>query len=130
VGREKPRRPILKTRYSPDPKKALAVLKAWMDQHELGPEATRRVGCSLFGFWGVCTQKRCRRALMCSGDPYACFQRYWPHVPEEAKVRYRAMIRAAQAGLGAREIAAAARAAVAGWGAQAGKQQEKPLSRK
>ena len=64
------------------------------------------------------------------GDPYACFQRYWPHVPEEAKVRYRAMIRAAQAGLGAREIAAAARAAVAGWGAQAGKQQEKPLSRK
>ena len=120
----------MKTRYSPDPKKALAVLKAWMDQHELEPEATRRVGCSLFGFWGVCTQKRCRRALMCSGDPYACFQRYWPHVPEEGE----GPLSGHDQGSSGRPRRARARRRSprggSGLGAQAGKQQEKPLSRK
>jgi hypothetical protein len=74
--------------------KALAALKAWQAKHvDPGPEDAKRLLCSLFGFWRVCAHKRCRRALMCSSDPYACFQQFWPHVPEEAKAQYRAMIR-------------------------------------
>jgi hypothetical protein len=95
--------------------KALAALKAWQAQQEPTPEAVRRLTCSLFDFWRFCADKRCRRALMCSGDPFACFQIFWPHVPEEEKVRFRALLTAKKAGGGARELAAAADEAVARW---------------
>jgi hypothetical protein len=97
----------LKTKFrlpaemTPAPK-ALAALKAWQAKHDdPGPDEARRLLCSLFGFWRVCPHKRCRRALLCSSNPYACFHRFWPHVPEEEKVQYRAMIRARQEGVGA-----------------------------
>ena len=96
--------------------KALAALKAWQARHDdPGREEERRLLCSLFGFWRVCARKRCRRALMCSGNPFACFHQFWSHVPEEAKVRYRAMIKAREAGVGARELAAAADGVVTHW---------------
>src|SRR5438132_1505126 len=76
------------------------------------PTTLRRFLCTQFKFWHVCTRKACRRALKCSGDPPACFALWWPHVPEEIKILYRAGIKARCAGLSPREAARVATAEV------------------
>jgi len=76
----------------------------------------RRDQCTRFGFWMVCADKRCRRAKSCEGDPEQCFDRWWPHVPEEMKVYIRAAISAmAEKGMDHAQAHQAAEAEVERW---------------
>jgi len=47
-----------------------------------------------FAFWKLCANRRCRRARRCCGEPRACFDRHLPHVPENARKRVLAELRA------------------------------------
>jgi len=106
----------LKTKHSRHPDKTTAAQKA-QAKRDADPDPTtlRRFLCTQFKFWHVCTRKACRRALKCSGDPHACFALYWPHVPEQIKILYRAGIKARCAGLSPREAARVAIAEVVRW---------------
>jgi hypothetical protein len=84
-------------------------------RHDAEQTEMRRVQCTLFQFWRGCALKRCRRARRCDGDPHACFERWWPLVPEVLKVQYRAAIVALGAGLSPHAAAQAARAEVERW---------------
>jgi hypothetical protein len=107
----------LKTKHSRHPDKTTAAQKEAQAKRDADPDPTtlRRFLCTQFKFWHVCTRKACRRALKCSGDPHACFALWWPHVPEEIKILYRAGIKARCAGLSPREAARVATAEVARW---------------
>ena len=79
-------------------------------------EERRRIQCNRLRFWMVCAAKRCRRAKSCEGDPEQCFDRWWPHMPEEAKVYIRAAIRAmARKGMDKMQARQAAEAEVERW---------------
>ena len=54
---------------------------------------------NLFGYWRVCGEKTCRRGRGCTGDPLACFKRWWPVTPERPKVEFRALIKARRQGM-------------------------------
>lgn len=55
--------------------------------------AHRRTINTNFLFWTVCPDKACARSRACVGaDAKACFERYWPAVPEAMKVELRAYI--------------------------------------
>ena len=54
-------------------------------------------------FWRACPTKRCRRARMCVGDGERCHAIFWPVVPEEAKVFWRAALDAIRDNRGARQ---------------------------
>jgi hypothetical protein len=43
-------------------------------------------------FWRACPTRRCRRARSCVGDDQRCHAIFWPVVPEEAKVFWRAAL--------------------------------------
>ena len=58
-----------------------------------------------FGFWMMCNEKPCARARSCVGETRPCFQRHWPHVPEEPKNWYRAFIKACAGGVSKQEAA-------------------------
>lgn len=62
-------------------------------------EVRRWTVCTWFKFWLVCPKKPCRRARACVGDPTACFERWWRHIPEEHKVQLRATVKARFEGL-------------------------------
>jgi hypothetical protein len=51
-----------------------------------------RVVCNVFRFWWVCEEKLCCRNKKCSGDSVACFNRFWPQVPERMKVAFRTIV--------------------------------------
>jgi hypothetical protein len=40
-------------------------------------ELVTRAQCDVLGSFRLCTNKRCRRARTCSGDPSACLQKLW-----------------------------------------------------
>jgi hypothetical protein len=40
-------------------------------------DLARRGQCDVLGSFRLCTNKRCRRARTCSGDPIACRQKLW-----------------------------------------------------
>ena len=40
-------------------------------------DLARRGQCDVLGSFRLCTNKRCRRARTCSGDPTACHLRLW-----------------------------------------------------
>jgi hypothetical protein len=105
----------LKTKYLKHPDQITAEQKASHAKDAAEDMASMRFVCTLFRFWRVCTQKSCRRALRCSGDAHTCFARWWPHVPEQVKVQFRAKIKARCAGLSPREAVKAAKAEVARW---------------
>jgi hypothetical protein len=70
-----------------------------------------RVSCNLFRFWLVCPNKICRRNKSCRGsDVHACFDRFWPHVPERLKFEFRGMIVAMSDGLSYEEAVRKVRA--------------------
>jgi hypothetical protein len=46
-----------------------------------------------FRFWLTCSHKPCRRMSRCAGDAMACFERWWPVVPEAAKVHTRVFLK-------------------------------------
>jgi hypothetical protein len=66
-------------------------------------------------FWSLCGQPACRRARACVGDAEACFKRFWPLVPEEFKVWFRAGIKARVDGHSPREAAAIGDTEVVRW---------------
>jgi len=49
---------------------------------------------TLFEFWRVCAEPRCRRAHACLGEPNPCFNRHWAMIPEQDKVWFRAAVKA------------------------------------
>ena len=57
-------------------------------------EARRRRFNNIFLFWVACEDGACKRNARCAGDPHACFQRWWPWVPERRKAYYRAYVHA------------------------------------
>ncbi len=73
---------------------------------ELEAAAIRKL-CTLLWFWQFCGSKRCLRAQGCAGGAKECFRRFWPEVPEDAKITIRALIKARNAGLSEHETAAA-----------------------
>jgi hypothetical protein len=77
--------------------------------------AYRRKINTIFLFWTVCPEGPCKRAKRCAGDGEACFQRWWPHVPEECKIELRAFIDGLRRGLTTAEAADAIEAKVAEW---------------
>lgn len=42
-----------------------------------------------FGFWKLCSNRSCRRARRCSGEPLLCLERHLPNVPQNARDRVR-----------------------------------------
>jgi hypothetical protein len=63
----------------------------------------RRI-CNHFRFWLACPNKVCARNESCSGDDaLACFDRFWPLVPERLKFEFRGLILALNDGLTADE---------------------------
>ena len=53
----------------------------------------------MYLFWKVCPQKACRRVARCAGEPQACFEQWWPFVPEREKILFRSFITRSVAGL-------------------------------
>lgn len=81
----------------------------------------RRSMCTAFLFWKACRSKGCRRARGCAGrDPDACFERWWPHLPEEFKVQFRAFMTALKQGLPRADALKAAATETARWRALQG----------
>ena len=74
-------------------------------------ETGKRMFHNMLGFWRVCGKPLCRRNRACTGDVDACFQRFWPLVPEETKEYVRGCIRAAQHTRDPQEIGRAGMAA-------------------
>lgn len=70
-----------------------------------------------FLFWTVCEDKACARARGCAGaEPDACFDRWWPAVPDEMKVQLRAYaVGAGAKGMSREEALAYAQNEVARW---------------
>ena len=83
-------------------------LQIWA-QHD----AHRRKCNTMFRFWKVCPDGACKRAKSCAGNPHACFFRWWPHVPQDFKISFRAIVKAMCAGASAKEAARAGHDAVA-----------------
>jgi hypothetical protein len=42
-----------------------------------------------FGFWRMCSNRSCRRARRCCGEPLLCLERHLPNVPQNARDRVR-----------------------------------------
>jgi hypothetical protein len=62
-------------------------------------EGYRRRMNTRFLFWTVCSDAHCKRAKRCEGDGEACFQRWWPHVPEDFKQEFRLAVQGLHRGL-------------------------------
>lgn len=78
-------------------------------------ETVLREVCSHLHFRKLCGDKACKRADACAGDAEACFAHHWPLVPQEVKMRLRAVIRAGVAGLPRVEIDAQVERELAQW---------------
>ena len=74
---------------------------------------SRRGLCTMLKFRLFCTDQRCKRARKCVGDAGACFDRFWPHVPEDLKNEIRQTIIFVNDGMPLRQAAIEARAFVA-----------------
>ena len=84
-------------------KKQLDAFHAGEEQHA----SAKRKLCSVLFFWQVCGHKKCLRAKACVVDFKDCFDRLWPHVPEEVKITIRTEIKAGVARLSEAETVAA-----------------------
>jgi glycosidase len=69
---------------------------------------SRRWLCTFLRFWRVCADRRCMRARQCAGDVEACFNRFWPHVPEDIKNQIRQTIKFMNDGMPPHQAAVAA----------------------
>ena len=76
----------------------------WSEAFERRRTNALRGMCNLFGFWRACPGKVCGRNTSCSGDARACFDRFWPLVPERVKVEFRVTLKAAHAGGSPEEV--------------------------
>jgi nitrous oxide reductase len=82
---------------------------------ECEDDDTRWVINNALGFWTACPTRRCRRERSCSGDSRRCHAIFWPVVPEEMKVRWRAVLDAKRDGRTARQAGRLAEKAGAEW---------------
>ena len=73
----------------------------------------RRGLCTHLRFWQFCADRRCKRARQCAGDVEACFNHFWPQVPEDIKAEIRQAILFMRDGMPPRQAASEARAFVA-----------------
>lgn len=55
-------------------------------------DAARRKLNNVLHLWKFCTRAKCQRTGGCQGNSHACFQIFWPRVPEDIKNEIRAMI--------------------------------------
>jgi hypothetical protein len=76
-------------------------------------EDTRWTINNAMKFWSACPVARCRRARTCVGDNKVCHEIFWPVVPEEMKVWWRAVLDAKRKGRTATQAGRAADAAKA-----------------
>jgi hypothetical protein len=67
-------------------------------------DAAKRTFNNLAGFWQVCEKPLCRRNRCCSHDMYACFERRWRPMPEEAKEYWRGILLALKTTRDPREL--------------------------
>jgi len=72
----------------------------------------RRVLNNAFRFWFACPHKACKRTSRCMSDPHACFEHWWPAVPESMKALFRFYILAGKEGLSQPDAARKAQAQV------------------
>jgi hypothetical protein len=91
--------PSDKTDYPEDLKRAPDWPTMTADQrafaaYQLRQNKVRRGLCTFLRFWAFCATRGCKRARACVGDQDACFARFWPQVPEEAKIWLRTAITA------------------------------------
>ncbi len=70
---------------------------------------SRRGVCTVLRFWEVCADKRCKRARGCAGDVEACFDLFWPQVPEDLKDEMRQAIVLVRDGMSPRQAMTEAR---------------------
>jgi hypothetical protein len=89
--------------------------RAWHEQLAAQHENARRDQCTRFLFWTVCSNKRCRRTKSCTGDAHACFDQWWPHVPDELRIWYRGALAAQSAGMTREDAAKEGYAELARW---------------
>ena len=74
---------------------------------------SRRGLCTFLKFWQFCPDRRCKRARACAGDVAACFNLFWPQVPEDIKNEIRRAIELVRNGMPPHQAAIEARAFVA-----------------
>jgi len=82
---------------------------------ECNDEDTRWVLNNALKFWRACPTKRCRRARSCVGDTMRCHKIFWPVVPQELKVWWRAVLDAKRTNRTARQAGRLAETAAAEW---------------
>jgi hypothetical protein len=80
-----------------------------------GAEDDRWILNNAMMFWRACPNKRCRRARSCVGDAAQCHAIFWPVVPPELKVWWRAICDAKVAGRSFSQARRKANAALAEW---------------
>jgi hypothetical protein len=68
--------------------------QARIDADELATKEARRMLYTAWLFWKYCPHKRCRHHCACAGDVERCHDRFWPFVPEDVKVMFRAYLTA------------------------------------
>ena len=94
---------------------------ATLDEHDDDElRAYRRLAAwrefnTMLRYWIACPNRRCRRARRCCGDVESCHALFWPVVPEEFKVWWRAICEARRDKSSQRQALRAASAAVASW---------------
>jgi hypothetical protein len=87
-----------------------------IEQNERECNAMFRHITTALMFWRACGNRACRRAQGCrTGDAAACFRRFWPHLPEEHRIRFIATVKAQNEGHSAAEAVRIAEARVAAW---------------
>jgi len=92
--------------------------REFAERQREGAAACESVRRKLLGFlqcWKFCGSKHCLRAQTCAGNAFACFDRFWPLVPERMKVSIREGMKARVAGLTKPEITAQIVRAGARW---------------
>ena len=100
-----------------DEEKAIAQ-RQWMAREKAELEWIRRSVCTTYKFWHVCPQKACGRAHACTGDAFACFDRWWPIVPEDLKIQLNVAIKARHDGMSPKEAVRRGTEEAALWRAQ------------
>ena len=70
---------------------------------------------TMLRYWIACPNRRCRRHRRCCGDVESCHTLFWPAVPEEFKVWWRAICAARRDRSSQRQALRSASAALASW---------------
>jgi len=89
----------LKTEVTLDPEDWARNLRRADPDAPMDEDTFKRWRNNFFAFWAVCTAPACKRTKRCAGDPTACHDRLWPHVPERMKFEFHTTLKAINDGL-------------------------------